>query len=95
MKKLSRVQELEELLEQTMEEKDAAVASAAKLEQENRELWAANRALQEQFLVIQKQMMSITLEQQTSKPLIKVETPYAACQPFPKFKDLNGLIPGH
>ena len=94
LKKLSRVQELEELLEQTSEEKDAAVAKAAKLEQENRELRAAHRALQEQFLSIQTQLMGISLEQQ-SKPMFKAETPYTACHPFPAFKDLSGLIPGH
>ena len=95
LKKLSRVQELEELLQQTLEEKDAAVASAAKLDQDNRELRAAHRLLQEQFLAIQTQMMGISLEQQVAKPMIKLETPYASCQPFTKFKDLNGLIPGH
>jgi FtsZ-binding cell division protein ZapB len=94
LKKLSRVQELEELLEQTSEEKDAAIAKAAKLEQENRELRAAHRALQEQFLSIQTQLMGISLEQQ-SKPMFKAETPYTACHPFPAFKDLSGLIPGH
>lgn len=88
LKKLSRVQELEELLVQTSEEK-------AKLEQENRELRAAHRVLQEQFLAIQTQMMGISLEQHCAKPVIMAETPYASCQPFPKFKDLNGLIPGH
>jgi hypothetical protein len=94
LKKLSRVQELEELLEQTTEERELAIAKAAKLEQENRELRAAHRALQEQFLSIQTQLMGISLEQQ-SKPAFKAETPYTGCQPFPKFKDFNGLIPGH
>jgi hypothetical protein len=95
LKKLSRVQELEELLEQTLEEKDAAVAKAAKLEQENRELWAAHRALQDQFLSIQTKLMGISLEQQSAKAAFKTEPPYSACQPFPKFKDLSGLISGH
>ena len=95
LKKLSRVQELEELLEQTVREKEAAVAKAAKLEQENCELWAAHRALQEQFLSIQTKLMGISLEQQSTKASFKTETPYTACQPFTKFKDLSGLISGH
>jgi hypothetical protein len=95
LKKLSRVQELEELLEQTTEEKELAIAKAEKLEQENRELWAAHRTLQEQFLSIQTQLMGMSLEQPPSKPAFKSDTPYTGCQPFPKFKDFNGLIPGH
>ena len=95
LKKLSRVQELEELLEQTIEEKEAAVVKAAKLEQENRELWAAHKALQEQFLSIQTKLMGISLEQQSAKASFKTETPYTGCQPFSKFKDLSGLISGH
>jgi hypothetical protein len=95
LRKLSHVQELEDLLERTTEEKNAAIANVAKLEQENRELRAAHKALHDQFLSIQSQLMSISLEQQSFKSVFKAETPYPACQPFPNFKDLNGLIPGH